>query len=98
MLNTLQLPDEIDMVFIDADKGGYCEYLDWADKNVKSGGLIVADNTLLFNTVHLDQPRQDVSKRSWKIMREFNERLSNQKKYDSIIIPSTEGLSVAIKK
>ncbi len=98
MLKNIPLNDKVDMVFIDADKGGYCDYLDWADENVKSGGLIVADNTLLFNTVYLDKPRKDVSTNSWRIMREFNQRLSNQDKYDSIIIPTTEGLSVSIKK
>ena len=97
-LSTLPLNEKVDMVFIDADKGNYCNYLDWADENVKSGGLIVADNTLLFNTVFLEQPPKNVSSKSWQVMRKFNERLSNREKYDAIIIPTTEGLSVAIKK
>ena len=37
-----------DAMFIDAEKGGYCKYLDWAEKNIRSGGLILADNTFMF--------------------------------------------------
>jgi predicted O-methyltransferase YrrM len=35
-----------DMVFIDADKGGYPDYLDWALELTRPGGLIVADNVV----------------------------------------------------
>lgn len=87
-----------DMMFIDADKSGYCDYLDWAEKNVRKGGLIVADNTLLFNTVFLKEPSANISVKSWRIMNEFNNRVSDTEKYDSILFPTTEGLTVAIKK
>ena len=39
------------MIFIDADKSSYPKYLDWAESYIKQDGLIVADNTLLFDTV-----------------------------------------------
>jgi predicted O-methyltransferase YrrM len=35
-----------DMVFIDADKGGYPAYLDWALELTRPGSLIVADNVV----------------------------------------------------
>lgn len=35
-----------DMVFIDADKGGYPDYLDWSLQLTRPGGLIVADNVV----------------------------------------------------
>lgn len=38
--------EPFDMVFIDADKGGYPNYLDWALKLTRVGGLIVADNVV----------------------------------------------------
>ncbi|MGL9681781.1 MAG: hypothetical protein ACR5K2_02175 [Wolbachia sp.] len=40
-----------DMMFINADKGDYSKYLDLAELYIKRDGLIVTDNTLLFNTV-----------------------------------------------
>src|SRR5262249_52086334 len=33
-----------DLVFIDADKGGYPAYLAWATRNLRVGGTVVADN------------------------------------------------------
>jgi predicted O-methyltransferase YrrM len=38
--------EPFDMVFIDADKGGYPDYLDWALKLTRPGSLIVADNVV----------------------------------------------------
>ena len=98
MLNELSAKAPFDMIFIDADKAGYPKYLDWAELYIKQDGLIVADNTLLFNTVFLEEaPENGVSKLSWHSMREFNNRLSNEEKYHSILIPTDEGMTVALK-
>lgn len=86
-----------DMVFIDADKISYNDYLDWAEENVRQGGLIVADNTLLFGYAAQDEAPENIAPTTWKNMRRFNERLADTKKYFSIIIPTQEGLSVAVK-
>lgn len=96
-LNELSTKAPFDMIFIDADKGGYPKYLDWAELYIKQEGLIVADNTLLFNTVFLESPTEEVSKKSWHAMREFNNRLSDGNKYHSILIPTDEGMTVALK-
>lgn len=86
-----------DMVFIDADKIHYNEYLDWAEKNVRCGGLIIADNTLLFGMVAKDEAPDDIAPTTWENMRRFNQRLANAEKYFSIMIPTAEGLTVAVK-
>ncbi|MDD9331090.1 MAG: O-methyltransferase [Wolbachia sp.] len=96
-LNVLSTKAPFDMIFIDADKGGYSRYLDWAELHIKKDGLIVADNTLLFNTVFLESSPNGVSEQSWTAMREFNNRLSDEKKYHSILIPTDEGMTVALK-
>lgn len=90
--------EKFDMIFIDADKSGYCNYLDWAEEHIRPKGLIVADNTLLFDTVYLNSPPSNVSQKSWAVMKEFNQRTANPDKYYSIMIPTAEGLTVAIKK
>ncbi|MCM1002422.1 O-methyltransferase, partial [Wolbachia pipientis] len=73
------------------------KYLDWAELYIKQDGLIVADNTLLFNTVFLESPPKEVSEKSWQAMREFNRRLSDEEKYYSMLIPTDEGMTVALK-
>ena len=44
--------EPFDMVFIDADKGGYVEYLEKTIGLVRDGGLILADNTLPDAVLH----------------------------------------------
>lgn len=90
-----------DMIFIDADKPSYEVYLDWAEQHIRKGGLIVGDNTLLFGAVY-DQERHERSnptrKTTVQTMKNFNARLANQDKYDSILLPTKEGMTIAIKK
>lgn len=96
VLATLQGP--FDMVFIDADKLNYLHYLDWAEKNVRAGGLIVGDNTFLFDAVWQDGPIERVRETARQAMRDFNRRLADPARYDSIMLPSVEGMTIARKK
>ena len=97
ILKTLEANAPYDMIFIDADKGGYVDYLNWAEKHIRKGGLIIGDNTLLFGHVNAKEKPEGTSQRAWSAMREFNERLSDSSRYDSILIPTLEGLTVARK-
>lgn len=96
-LSDLTLMAPFDMIFIDADKIHYNEYLDWAEDNVRQGGLIVADNTLLFGMVSNDTPPDDIAPTTWQNMRRFNERLADSERYFSIMLPTQEGMTVAVK-
>ena len=96
-LKDLKSASPFDMMFIDANKSGYCDYLDWAEANIKKGGLIVADNVFLFGTVFSDTPSEKVSKSAHTSMRNFNKRLSDKSNYLASIIPTEEGMLVAIK-
>ena len=84
-----------DAIFIDANKAAYPMYLDYADKYLKKGGLIIGDNTFQKGGVYNDKIP---STKGIEGMKEFNKRLSNDHKYDAIIIPTTEGMTVALKK
>ncbi len=97
VLQTLHDDAPYDMIFIDADKGGYTDYLDWAEINIRKGGLIVGDNTLLFGHICADSKPNGVSTKAWNAMREFNRRLSDTSRYDAVLIPTAEGLTVARK-
>lgn len=86
-----------DFVFIDANKSAYPSYLDWAEINIKPGGLIVADNVFLGGAVFDDKKPNTVSDRQWVGMREFNKRLADKSKFASVVLPTGEGLSVSIR-
>lgn len=84
----------VDMVFIDAEKAGYPDYLVWAEERLPVGGLVVADNTLLFDTVYGEKPEGEA--KMWHAMRAFNEQLA--KGFDALLLPTGEGLSIGIKR
>jgi predicted O-methyltransferase YrrM len=94
---------QFDAMFIDANKSAYLDYLIAAERLVKKGGLIIADNTLLRNSVSalslgLEIPKDiPFSKKQIEVMLMFNQKLADPKKYTSIMIPTGEGLTVAVK-
>jgi predicted O-methyltransferase YrrM len=96
-LRELQSEGPFDLVFIDANKAAYMEYLEWAERNVRPGGLIVADNTFLGGGVVLKEKPDHISSRQWNEMRKFNETLGDSSRFMAMILPTHEGLSVAIR-
>lgn len=88
-LISIQSQGPFDGVFIDGAKSDYESNLDWAEKNVKPGGLIIADNIFLNGELF-----EADSKRT-KVMKGFINRLSDPKKFKSILLPSSDGLWVA---
>ncbi len=82
-----------DLVFIDADKVNYPNYLSWAERNLRAGGAVVGDNTFGFGRVH----DLSASDESVVAIREFNRRIAQSGKFRGTILPTEEGLTVGIK-
>ena len=82
-----------DIVFIDADKEGYPEYLEWAMRLTRPGSLILGDNTVRGGSI-LD-PRDD----SARATNEFNERIAGDPRLSAILLPilreRIDGLTIA---
>ena len=97
VLSDLKEEAPFDAIFIDADKAAYPKYFQHAKSLLRSGGMLIADNTFLFGLVFSDQSSSR-DRQMWEGMREFNERIAVDPAFDSIIIPTTEGLTVAIKR
>ena len=89
---------KIDMVFIDADKKSYLTYLDWAERVLQPGGIIVADDTLLKGSVYKKDLPYRVRASTCNTLKEFNLRLADPKYYTSILLPTDAGLTIAVKK
>jgi caffeoyl-CoA O-methyltransferase len=86
-----------DLVFIDADKLNYANYLDWAEKNVRKGGLIIGDNTFLSGAVYGEPETERISPAALKAMQTFNDRLGDAEKFLGIMLPTHEGWTMGIK-
>lgn len=97
-LKELSSKAPFDAIFIDAEKGGYCKYLDWTEKNIRKGGLILADNVFMFGLAYDKNLDAGKYAKEVPVMKEFNKRLADESKYDAIIVSNVEGLAVAIKK
>lgn len=80
-----------DFFFIDADKGNYVRYLDWAIRLAAPGALIVGDNALL----HGKTMDPDAKGGSVVVMREFNSRIATDPRLESTILPAYDGLCIA---
>ncbi len=84
-----------DLVFIDANKRHYNEYYDLIFDKVRSGGLIIADNTLWDGKVlekahHTD--KQTIG------IQEFNDRIAQDERVEKTILPIRDGLTLIWKK
>lgn len=92
-LPSIEREGPFDLVFIDADKVNYPNYLSWAERNLRSGGAVVGDNTFGFGKIH-DPSAQD---ESIAAIREFNLRIAQSGKFRGTILPTEEGLTVGVK-
>lgn len=98
LLPTIETTGPFDGIFIDANKAAYWEYLMWAEKNVRKGGLIVLDNVFLSGAVWTgDSKKGPFNDKQIEVMRRVNKRIADSKLYKSCLIPTDEGLSAAWK-
>jgi len=87
-----------DLIFIDADKTGYVEYLDLALQLARAGTIILADNLIRNGRVMNEHPQDDSSRGA----QAYNEALATNSRLESIILPiireNLDGLSISIVK
>lgn len=83
-----------DAIFIDGEKKIYPDMLDAALPKLRAGALIIADNTLLFGAV-LGDTAARVSTSALAAMERFHAILADRERFDTIMLPTIEGLTVA---
>lgn len=87
-----------DLVFIDADKNNYPNYLEWAYRNLRRGGAVLADNTLAWGLIARDDLTDEREQKQIHSLRKFNELCANNSRWISTMLPTGEGLTLAVKK
>ena len=84
--------EQIDLVFIDADKENYSAYWDAVMPLVPPGGCIIADNTLWSGRVLAPQHDSD------RAIVAFNERVRRDERVDHVLLAVRDGIMLARKK
>ena len=84
-----------DLVFIDADKDRYPQYLDLILPGLKKGGFIIADNVLWSGHVLHPEERQDEETKQLIL---FNQQAVNHPDLEVVMLPVRDGLSILRKK
>ncbi len=88
------LPYTWDLVFIDADKTGYCDYYDLVLPKLNNNGLIIVDNVLFHGQV-VDEK---VKGKNALAIQAFNEKVANDVTVEQVLITMRDGLMLIKKK
>ena len=79
-----------DLAFIDADKTGYIGYWDEIVPRMRSGGVILVDNTFMHGRIF--EPQPDASAQAIK---DFNDHAFADQRVDLVMLPVGDGLTIA---
>jgi len=93
-IRSLPATPEIDLVFIDADKTGYRAYYEELLPRVRPGGVVAFDNVLWAG--HVVDP-SDTSENTAAI-RALNDFLVTDERVDLVMLPISDGLTLARKR
>jgi predicted O-methyltransferase YrrM len=90
-------PEPFDLIFIDADKPGYVDYLEWSLKLSRPGTLIIADNVVRDGSV-VDPSDQGANVEG---VRQFNAALAAEPRISATILQTVgskgyDGLALAV--
>ncbi|MDP2160092.1 MAG: O-methyltransferase [Flavobacterium sp.] len=86
------LETKFDLVFIDADKENYLNYYELIVPKMNKGGIILSDNVLWSGKVVEPLKEGDLST---KILLEYNQRLKNDPRVETVLLPIRDGLTVS---
>ncbi len=83
-----------DMIFLDADKENYSNYLDIVKTKLKKGGVLLTDNVLWHGKVLKSSETND---ETTKLIDKFNKKLALDSNFKTAMLPLRDGISVSIK-
>jgi predicted O-methyltransferase YrrM len=93
------LPGPFDLLFLDASKDEYAEYLRMAEPKASDRALLVVDNLLMSGDVALE----DDSQATWRTeslaaARAFNAELIDSERWLGAVVPIGDGVGIAARR
>jgi caffeoyl-CoA O-methyltransferase len=95
VLPTLTGENLFDLIFVDADKAQYVNYLEPALALLRSGGVLVVDNASAGGDVWQETPARDAAR--IHAIRDMNRRIATHPQLTSLLVPISDGMVVAVK-
>ena len=83
---------KFDLVFIDADKSNYLNYFDLIIDKMNTGGVILSDNVLWSGKVVEKLNPKDIDT---KILLEYNNKLNEDNRLETVLLPIRDGLTIS---
>ncbi len=90
-----QIGGEFDLVFVDADKRMYWQYLELVLPMMPVGGIILADNTLWDGKVLVEMPQ--AKDHQTIAIKEFNDRVARDVRVERVMLPVRDGMTIIRK-
>ena len=87
----MDLDENFDLIFIDADKENYIKYFEIVSKKLNPNGIIISDNVLWSGKV-VEESDND---QETDTLKKFNKLLSKDERFETIILPLRDGLSIS---
>ncbi len=92
------LDKQYDMIFLDAAKGQYSEFLEECKRMLRPGGLLVSDNVLYKGMIATDDLVVRRKKTIVTRMRTFLKNLCLDESFETSIIPIGDGVALSYRK
>jgi len=92
------LDKSYDMIFLDAAKGQYSEFLEQSKRMLVSGGILVSDNVLYKGMIASDELVVQRKKTIVTRMRSFLKTLCEDESFETSIIPIGDGVALSYKR
>lgn len=92
------LTSPYDMIFLDAAKGQYTEYLPEAMRLLKNGGVLISDNVLYKGLVTINGPVAHKHRTITMKLRDYLFEICHDDRLQTAIIPIGDGMAVSVRK
>ena len=89
-----KLKDKYDLIYLDADKKNYLNYLNLIVPLLSKKGILISDNVLWSGKVISVNNNNDLET---EVLKKFNKKLSNHKNLETVLLPVRDGISLSMK-